>query len=295
VVGSVNVDLVVMAERFAAPDETMTGRNFQILSGGKGANQAAAAARLGTRTLLFARVGSDSFALGLLNDLEEAGVDITYVELTPGSAGAAVDGGQNSIVVVPGANGTVQPADIDRWWPAIREAGSVLAQLEIPLEAVTRLAAPYHRQAARGQGTFPGDVGPRRQGYLASATTCKSLSCVFFEALSLNPPPEGSRRDAELLGNLRAGELAAFPKRAYLLVLMAAGLFLPASHAAPRARRGKAGHGALANQVALELGQHREHMEDQLSAGGLRVDLLGKRDELDAAAVEPLHDFEQIG
>ncbi len=145
VVGSVNVDLVVTAERFAAPGETMTGRDFQIVSGGKGANQAAAAARLGARTQLFARVGDDGFAAGLLKDLRKAGVDITHVESNPGSTGAAlittVGGGQNSITVVPGANGSIEPADIDQWWPAIREAGMVLAQLEIPLPAVVRLAA----------------------------------------------------------------------------------------------------------------------------------------------------------
>ncbi len=144
VVGSVNVDLVVAAERFAAPGETITGRDFKTFSGGKGANQAAAAARLGARTQLFARIGDDGFAPGLLKDLRKAGVDIACVESTPGSTGAAlittVDDGQNSIVVVPGANGTVEPADIDQWWPAIGEADIVLAQLEIPIDAVMRLA-----------------------------------------------------------------------------------------------------------------------------------------------------------
>ena len=145
VVGSVNIDLAVTAERFAAPGETMTGRSFQMVSGGKGANQAATAARMGARTQLFARVGSDSFAPRLLKDLEAAGIDITHVESVPGSTGVAVitaiDGGQNSIVVVPGANGTMQPEDINRWWPAIRRAGIVAAQLEIPIETVVRLAA----------------------------------------------------------------------------------------------------------------------------------------------------------
>ena len=143
VVGSVNVDLVVAAKRFVDPGETMLGKSFHVVSGGKGANQAAAAARLGYPTRLFGRVGDDGFGSRLLGDLKAAGVDVAGLGTVPGSTGTAlittVASGENSIVIVPGANGTIGPGDIDGWWPTICEAGIVLSQLEIPMEAVERL------------------------------------------------------------------------------------------------------------------------------------------------------------
>ncbi|WP_263382275.1 ribokinase [Granulicella arctica] len=144
VVGSLNVDLVVVAERFVTPGETMLGKSFRVVSGGKGANQAAASARLGYPTQLFGRVGDDGFGSRLIGDLEAAGVDVSGVGSVPGSTGTAlittVASGENSIVIVPGANGTIGPNDIDGWWPTIHEAGIVLAQLEIPMDAVEHLA-----------------------------------------------------------------------------------------------------------------------------------------------------------
>jgi ribokinase len=144
VVGSLNVDLVLHADHFVAPGETMHGTSFNIVSGGKGANQAAASARLGYPTQMFGRVGKDGFAPRLHADLKAAGIDISNVETVIGSTGTAlittITSGENSIVIVPGANGTITPLDIDTWWPAIRQAGIVLAQLEIPLESVEHLA-----------------------------------------------------------------------------------------------------------------------------------------------------------
>jgi ribokinase len=144
VVGSLNVDLVMATERFVRPGETMQGKEFHIVAGGKGANQAAAAARLGYPTQIFGRVGDDGFAPRLLAALEAAGVDVSGVEVTPGSTGTAlittVASGENSIVIVPGANGAVLTEDVDRWWPKISEAGMVLAQLELPMATVVRLA-----------------------------------------------------------------------------------------------------------------------------------------------------------
>ena len=84
VVGSLNVDLVIRSDRFVAPGETMHGTSFSMVSGGKGANQAAASARLGYPTRLFGRVGDDGFAPRLLGDLDAAGVDISAVDTVPG-------------------------------------------------------------------------------------------------------------------------------------------------------------------------------------------------------------------
>ncbi len=144
VVGSLNIDLVVEAERFVRPGETLHGRSFAIHTGGKGANQAAACARLGRTTRMVGRLGDDVFAARVRADLERAEVDLEHVRSVPGSTGCAVittvDGGQNSILLVGGVNETLRPEDLDALAPMIAEAGMVLTQLEIPLPTVERLA-----------------------------------------------------------------------------------------------------------------------------------------------------------
>ena len=144
VVGSANIDLVVSAERFAAPGETLAASSFQIFAGGKGANQAAAAARLGAATRLVARVGDDAFAPIVRSALADAGVELGGLLSTEGGTGTAlittVHGGQNSILVYPGANAHLRREDVDAAWPQFRGARVVLAQLEIPIDTVERLA-----------------------------------------------------------------------------------------------------------------------------------------------------------
>jgi len=144
VVGSINADLVCQVNRIPEPGETLLGSNFKIYPGGKGANQAVAAARLGCAVNMIGKVGKDAFASLLRNSLNEAGVDTTAVETVDEASGVAlieVDAkGQNSIVVAPGANGCVQPQDLDCHIDLIREAGVVLVQLETPLKTVERLA-----------------------------------------------------------------------------------------------------------------------------------------------------------
>src|SRR5262249_28862418 len=143
VVGSINIDLVARAERIPIPGETVLSSDFQIHPGGKGANQAVAVARLGYRARMIGRVGSDSFGERLRAQLAESGVDASGVRTSPGSSGVAViavaPGGENAIVVTPGANTQVSPSDVDENAEAIGEAGAVLAQLEIPLETVRHL------------------------------------------------------------------------------------------------------------------------------------------------------------
>lgn len=145
VVGSLNMDLVVYCPRRPGPGETVPGTEFATMPGGKGANQALAAARLGGRVSMVGRVGVDDFGGRLVESLVEAGVDTRRVDRTPGvSTGIAlitVDaGGENSIVVVPGANGRVTPDDIRRNAGLFKEVGAVLLQLEIPLETVITAA-----------------------------------------------------------------------------------------------------------------------------------------------------------
>jgi ribokinase len=140
VVGSVTMDLVTRTPRIPSIGQTLIGTGFSTTPGGKGANQAVAAARLGYPVAMVAKVGDDVYGPQLLENLAHAGVDPTAMETTPGSSGLApmfvADTGENSIVVVPGANGKLDPATVDRHAALIRSAGMVLCQLEIPLDTL---------------------------------------------------------------------------------------------------------------------------------------------------------------
>ena len=144
VVGSINMDLVAAADHIPAAGETILGTDFQSHPGGKGANQAVAAARLGVPVQMIGQLGSDDIGKQLRTGLNSAGVDTTSVGSVPGPSGVALitvsAAGENCIVVIPGANSHVTPAFLDQHAEKIRKAGVVLAQLEIPLEAVLHLA-----------------------------------------------------------------------------------------------------------------------------------------------------------
>ncbi len=144
VVGSINLDLVAGAERIPRPGETLTGNSFRTFLGGKGANQAVAAARLGHPAMMVGNVGDDAFGEQLKSGLRQAGVSTEAVNSVPGASGVAIivtsATGQNSIVVVPGANGQLDPQQLERHTNLLQTAGILLAQLEIPLESVEFLA-----------------------------------------------------------------------------------------------------------------------------------------------------------
>ena len=140
VIGSINMDLVSDVARLPKPGETISGGELALIPGGKGANQAVAASRLGGEVHMVGRVGSDAFGPVLRDGLERNGVDVRYVKRSPGASGTATilvqDGGENSIVLAPGANGQVSKADVDAALPLLRRADAVLLQLEIPLPTV---------------------------------------------------------------------------------------------------------------------------------------------------------------
>jgi ribokinase len=154
VVGSANVDLVARCERLPRPGETVTDAQFERVPGGKGANQAVAAARLGAQVRFVGRVGRDDF---VLRSLEREGVDISGVARDDGASGVAlilVDRrGENVIVVAPGANRRLSPEDID-----IGETDAVRCQLEIPETAIAAAAAEapfFCLNAAPARGPLP--------------------------------------------------------------------------------------------------------------------------------------------
>jgi ribokinase len=149
VIGSLNADLVVKSPRFPQPGETISGEDLQTIPGGKGANQAVAAARQGVKTAMLGRVGSDSFSSFLFDNLKSNHVDTSHVLKTDSATGTAIivvdANGQNSIVLSPGANGMVTPADVDS--ASFLNSKLLLLQLEIPTLTVLRAA-----QKAREHG-----------------------------------------------------------------------------------------------------------------------------------------------
>ncbi|MBP6115159.1 MAG: ribokinase [Neisseriaceae bacterium] len=148
VVGSLNMDLVTQAERFAAPGETILGQQFKTFMGGKGANQAVASARLGARVSLIGAVGDDAFGHELIQGLRTEGVDTDAVSMLSqhhtGIASITVAAADNHIIVVPGANHALTPAHIEAQRVLIHSADAVLCQLEIPLATVQRTAELCH-------------------------------------------------------------------------------------------------------------------------------------------------------
>src|SRR5687767_8283394 len=144
VVGSLNEDGLIPVGRLPGRGETVIGRGVTLAPGGKGANQAAAAARLGPDVAMVGRVGDDAAGDRQRTALAAAGVDVAGVRTTPGvptgSATIPVEEGtgENLIVVVPGANAQLRPEDADA--PSVRRAAVVLLQLEVPLEAVEAAA-----------------------------------------------------------------------------------------------------------------------------------------------------------
>ncbi|MBV6716923.1 ribokinase [Paenibacillus chitinolyticus] len=154
VAGSINMDLVVTAERLPVPGETVMGRQFRMIPGGKGANQAVAAVRLGAQVSMIGCVGGDTFGAQMLEGLRGEGIDTAFVataeETSSGVALIQVQGGgDNSIVVVPGANAALTPERVSQAEEAIRGADVLLVQLEIPLESVRRAVEIAHRHGVK--------------------------------------------------------------------------------------------------------------------------------------------------
>lgn len=203
VFGSLNMDLVTRCDRFPQPGETLVGRDFTTVPGGKGANQAVAAARLGVPTDLIGRVGQDDMGRSLLANLQQAGVGCQGVAVdrdsSSGVAAIAVDGrGENQIVIVPGANGRVDTTDLQRLATYLPQAGVLLLQLEVPLSAVVSAAQMAHDLGVRVMldpapaQALPADLFPLLHGITPNQVEAEQL--VGF--------PVGDRASAQ-----RAGEV----------------------------------------------------------------------------------------
>jgi ribokinase len=154
VVGSSNTDMVVRVPHLPAAGETVLGGSFVMSAGGKGANQAVAAARLGANVALVARVGQDLFGEAALTGFRREGVETRFIMVDPEAASGialiCVDAsGENSIAVAPGANARLSPDDIVHARQTIETADALLLQLEVPLETVLVAAETAHRAGVR--------------------------------------------------------------------------------------------------------------------------------------------------
>jgi ribokinase len=200
--GSINMDLVVRTPRLPAPGETLTGHTFFTASGGKGANQAVACARLGAYARMLGRVGDDVFGATLRDSLRGYGVDVAGVGVSAGPSGVAViavdDAAENTIVIVAGANGTVGEEDLALLEGALANATVLLLQLEVPIAAVVAAA-----QAARRHGvTVLLDPAPARELPAELYAAADIITPNESEAGALVGFAVKGRQDAERAGRV---------------------------------------------------------------------------------------------
>jgi ribokinase len=153
VIGSINMDLVTIASRVPSQGETILGEKFRLIPGGKGANQAVAAARLGAKVHMIGAVGTDAFGKELLHCLEREGVSVNNVkpvtDVETGVAVITISEGDNRIIVVPGANHSLRPEDVEACEEVIASSDICLLQLEIPLPVVERAVALAKKHGVR--------------------------------------------------------------------------------------------------------------------------------------------------
>lgn len=145
VVGSANTDMVISADHFPKPGETLIGHDFMTNHGGKGANQSVAAARLGGDTAFICKLGDDTFGHETMESLKEEGIDMSHSSISnEASSGVAliatIPTGENSIIIESGTNGLLSPSDIEAAEPLFDDARILLLQLETPIPTVTRAA-----------------------------------------------------------------------------------------------------------------------------------------------------------
>lgn len=201
VIGSINTDMVVTLDKRPRPGETVLGNDFSIVAGGKGANQAVAAARAGAEVVFIAKIGQDDLGQKALAGYRKDQIDTRYILVDPekpsGVAVILVDesSGQNSIVVVPGANGRLSASDIRQAEPAFAEAAVLLIQLEIPLETVETAL-----QMARQQGVTtllnPAPARPLSDDLLALVDIITPNESETLALTGIDPKDEAETRRA---------------------------------------------------------------------------------------------------
>ncbi|MBH3406750.1 ribokinase [Pseudomonas glycinae] len=210
VIGSLNMDLVTRAPRLPRGGETLIGHSFATVSGGKGANQAVAAARLGAKVSMVGCVGNDAYGVQLREALLAEQIDCLAVSVVEDSSGVALivvdDNSQNAIVIVAGANGSMTPAVIDRFDAVLQAADVIICQLEIP-------DATVGHALKRGR-----ELG--KTVILNPAPASRPLPADWFAAIDYLIPNES---EAAALSGLPVDSLETAEKAAAHLISLGAG------------------------------------------------------------------------
>lgn len=274
VFGSINMDLVVRTARLPQPGQTLSGQTFFTVSGGKGANQAVACARLGVRTLMIGRVGDDVFGGTLRDNLHAYGVDVSGIHTTEGvPSGVALitvdDSAENTIIVVPGANGMMNADDVARLKNNLEGVDVLLLQLEVPLPAVIQAAQlAYERSMIVVLDPAPAQPLPPELYHLTDIITPNESEAQALVGFPVQDEASAARA-AQIL--IERGALRAVIKMGSKGAYWAsedAGRFMPAFrvNAVDTVAAGDAFNGALA--VALSEGTDFEAAVRWGLAGG---------------------------
>jgi ribokinase len=224
IVGSANMDLVVMARRFPQPGETVFGGRFAMFPGGKGANQAVACAKLGGRTYFVGKMGNDVFRDRLLASMNQDGVCLDHILYHPteatGTALITVDGrGQNAIVVVSGSNMKLVPSDLDRLRGVFTRVCVVLIQLEIPLATVGRaVELAYNADATVILNPAPAQRLPRSILKNVDYLTPNETEAELLTGLSVHSLKSAESAGARLLRSGVKNVMITMGKQGCLLV-----------------------------------------------------------------------------
>jgi ribokinase len=281
------MDLVTVASRFPEPGETVVGSRFLTYAGGKGANQAVAAARMGTHVTMVGRVGNDVFGPQLRQGLAAAGVDVSGVAVAEGSSsGIAVinidASAQNRIIQIPGANHTCGEAEVERVTRALPGASALLLQLEVPVDLSLRVA-----QVAASLGkTVILDPGPVRPLPSDFYSCCRMITPNETEAQALVGFPvvdlsSAARAAAELLSRGIGIAVIKLGAMGVYYATSEGGAYVPpfSVRAVDSVAAGDAFNGALA--VALAEGNDlAKAMRLAAAAGALAVTKFGAQDSM---------------
>lgn len=204
VIGSSNTDMVVKTDHLPVPGETIIGGEFFVYPGGKGANQAVAAARLGGEVTLIASIGDDVFGRQAISLIKGEGIDVSHIISEPGIASGValitVDrNGENCITVAPGSNATLYPASLQKSLSTIQTAAIVIMQLETPLDTINYVAALCGEQQTR---------------FILNPAPACALPDALFPHIDIITPNE---KEAEMLTGIRITDTASAAKAAQIL------------------------------------------------------------------------------